>query len=216
MAKKYSEIQTCGHCGNIAPMEMVGSVDATEYTEIEEGGGFYEGDCYDVLKCPACKKPTISTYFWHDFMDDGEEVKSETLYPLPAKYPIGMPPRIYKAYEAADKIKQIDAEIYAIALRKVLELVCVEKNAQGKFLANKLQDLANRSEIPSNLVKVAEGLKDFGNIGAHAGLGNFSSEEIPIAEALCKAILEYVYSAPHLAKIAEDKLNQIKKTGKNL
>ena len=77
-----------------------------------------------------------------------------------------------------------------------------------------LKELAAKNEIPDKLVKVASGLKDFGNIGAHAGSGDLTEKEIPILNALCSAILEYVYSAPHLATIAENKLKTIKITRK--
>ena len=209
-----SKKTSCGHCNNISPMEIVGKVDDTVYEEEDDGPGGTQGNIYEVLRCPACSKITIVEYFWHDFMDSQDDVSYEILFPLKEPFPQGLPGNIYRAYEAADKIKVIDAEIYAIALRKVLELVCEDKKAKGHFLANKLQDLATRNEIPSNLVKVAQGLKEFGNIGAHAGIGDFSPKDIPIAAALCRAILEYIYSAPYIASIAEAKLNSIK-TAKN-
>ena len=73
-----------------------------------------------------------------------------------------------------------------------------------------LQDLANKNEIPNKLVDVAKGLKDFGNIGAHAGIGELTKKEIPIVEMLTRAILEYIYTAPYLATLAENKLKSIK------
>lgn len=81
-------------------------------------------------------------------------------------------------------------------------------------LASMLKELADKNEIPQKLVKIASGLKDFGNIGAHAGSGELTQKEIPIVNALCIAILEYIYSAPYLATIAEDKLNSIKNKAK--
>lgn len=83
-------------------------------------------------------------------------------------------------------------------------------------MAAKVKDLASKGDIPNNLVKVALGLKNFGNIGAHAGIGELSTKEIPIAEALCKAILEYIYSAPYLANLAEAKLKAIKTAKKSV
>jgi hypothetical protein len=45
-------------------------------------------------------------------------------------------------------------------------------------------------------------------------LSGFTEKEIPIVNALCSAILEYVYSAPYLATIAENKLTTIKTKAK--
>lgn len=73
-----------------------------------------------------------------------------------------------------------------------------------------LKELADKNEISSKLVDVAKGLKNFGNIGAHAKIGKLTKKEIPIVNALSNAILEYVYSAPYLATLAEKKLNTIK------
>ena len=105
----------------------------------------------------------------------------------------------------------MDVNAYAILTRRLLELVCLDRGAQLNNLAVMLRDLANRNEIPDKIVKVAIGLKDFGNIGAHAGIGDLSENEIPIVNALCIAIIEYVYSAPYLATLAEQQLNKIRK-----
>ena len=91
----------------------------------------------------------------------------------------------------------------------------VISSASKGILASMLKDLANRNEIPDKLVKVAQGIKDFGNMGAHAGIGELSENEIPIVATLCTVILEYIYSAPHLATIAENKLNAIKNNVKS-
>jgi hypothetical protein len=53
-------------------------------------------------------------------------------------------------------------------------------------------------------------LRIFGNIGAHPTLGELSDAEVPILDNLCKAILEYVYTAPFLAEQAEKKVKQLK------
>lgn len=73
-----------------------------------------------------------------------------------------------------------------------------------------LRELADKKEIPEKLVDVADGLRNFGNIGAHAGSGELGKNEIPIVQALAIAILEYLFSAPHLANVAESKLKSIR------
>lgn len=211
MADNLSKIVSCGHCSNISNMKIIGSVNDTEdYFDPENGPMGESGTIYSVLECPACKKKNIICYGWHDGMESDDEVTYEVLFPKDKNIPIGLPATILKAYQAAEKIKTIDVNGYVILLRRLLELVCIDRNATGDTLALMLKDLANRNEIPDKLVKVAKGLKDFGNIGAHAGIGELSENEIPIVATLCKAILEYIYSAPHLATIAENKLKAIK------
>lgn len=92
---------------------------------------------------------------------------------------------------------------------RLLEKNCIKHNAKpDDSLAKMLKELGDRTDIPQKLVKVAEGLKNFGNVGAHASAGELGKAEIPIVSALAKAILEYVYTAPYLADIVEEKLKK--------
>ncbi|WP_460514554.1 DUF4145 domain-containing protein [Cyclobacterium sediminis] len=211
MPDNLSKLVSCGHCNNISHMKIIGNVNDTESDVDPEYGPIGEwGTTYSVLECPACNKPNIVSYEWHDGMESEDEITYKTLFPLDKNIPIGLPEKIKKAFQAANKIKTVDVNAYVILLRRLLELVCIDRNAKGKTLALMLKDLADKNEIPEKLVNVAKGLKDFGNIGAHAGIGELSEKEIPIVTALSTAILEYVYSAPYLATLAEDKLKTIK------
>lgn len=192
-------------------MAIKGSVNDTEVHEDPEYG--YQGEdgiIYCVLECPACKKVNIVSYLWHDGMESEDEIEYEFLFPQDQRFPIGLPENILSTLRAAEKIKTINVNAYAILLGRLLELVCLDRKAKGDTLASMLKDLADKNEIPEKLVNVAKGLREFRNVGAHAGLGDLSDKEIPIVKALCLAILEYIYSAPHLATIAETKLNRIK------
>ena len=215
MSKKedLSKITSCGHCFNISAMPIIGYVTKNdEYDDAEFGRVAWEsGTTYCVLECPACKKVNIVYYDWHDGMESEDEVEYNLLYPINQKYPLGLPDKILSAYIAAEKVKTIDVNAYAILMRRMLELVCIDRNAKQGTLAVMLKDLADKNEIPHKLVNVAKGLKDFGNIGAHAGSGELSEKEIPILNALSKAILEYIYSAPYLATLAEQQLERVKR-----
>ncbi len=215
MPDNLSKIVSCGHCNNISHMKIIGNVnDLQSDYDTDYGYSGEYGTIYSVLECPACKKANIVSYGWHDGIESEDEITYKILYPRDKNIPIGLPEKILKAFKAAEKIKTVDVNAYVILLRRLLELVCIDRNANGDTLALMLKDLADKNEIPEKLVKVAKGLKDFGNIGAHAGIGELSEREIPIVATLCTAILEYIYSAPYLASIAEDKLNSIKATKK--
>lgn len=206
-----SKIITCGFCNNVARMEIIGTVnDTNQDFDPEYGYSPENGTIYEVNRCPKCQNANIVCYGWHDGMDSEEEIIYETLYPINKDAPIGLPEEIKSTYQAAEQVKSINVNAYAILMRRLLELVCIDRAAKGKILAKMLQDLADRNEIPEKLVDVAKGLKDFGNIGAHGGIGELTKKEIPIVESLTRAILEYIYSAPYLATLAENKLKQIK------
>jgi hypothetical protein len=188
------------------------------HSEAQRYGGvdeppWEEGDVYELLKCPACAGILLRKYNWHSaLMEDGEPPPTEILYPTTRGNPEGLPDPIAKAFTAAQRVRNIDANAYGVLAGRVLELVCVDKNAEGKFLGNKLDDLARRGEIPERLVDVANGLKDLRNVAAHAVLGELTKAEVPILEELTRAILEYLYRAPHLATMAERRLASLKAT----
>ena len=211
MNTKLSPAIACLHCGNISKMEIIGTGNDVTLDDDVNGPGYEYGTRYDIIKCPApqCKNINIAAQSWHDAFDD-EEWQYKIVCPQLPNHPEGLPDKISKALNAANKVKSVDANAYAILGRRLLEMVCLDRNAKGSNLAVMLKDLSDKREIPEKLVDVAKGLKDFGNIGAHAGTGELTSKEIPIVSALCRAILEYVYSAPYLASLAEEKLKKIK------
>lgn len=193
-------------------MELVGeATDKTDHWDDPYSAGIDFWDCYELLKCPRCKKVNIRVYKWSDLIEDeNASVEFDYIYPCNNDIPAGLPEAIAKAYNAAELVKSIDVNAYATLLRRLLEMVCYDRQAASGTLDKMLQDLATKGEIPQKLVKVASGLKNFGNMGAHAGAGDLSEDEIPIVKALTNSILEYVYSAPHLEAIAIAKLDEIK------
>lgn len=208
--KSFSGPLRCGHCGNTAPMEIV-----RHYPQLERHRGgdeppWEDGYIYQLLLCPACSGVIFRRFYWHDWFDEHDRIDVEVLHPSVDKVPEGLPPTIAKAYEAAQRVRSVDANAYGVLVGRVLELICVDRQAQGHFLGNKLADLATKGEIPAKLVDVANGLKDLRNVGAHAALGELTPAEVPILDQLTRAILEYVYSAPSLARKAEERLRQLR------
>ncbi|MBX7149147.1 DUF4145 domain-containing protein [bacterium] len=200
----------CHHCGNAPIMQFIGSV---EDMKIEGGidcAPYEYGDTYETLKCPVCKEVTIRKYFWHDgYMEPGEHtVEYIHLYPSPKKIPVGLPVHISRALAAAEKVRNIDANAFGVLVRRLLELVCIDRSASGKDLKEQLKDLSSKGEIPANLVDVSHKLRILGNIGAHPSIGELSQADLPILSSLSNAVLEYVYSAPYYAQMAENAVSQ--------
>ncbi len=167
------------------------------------------GDLFELVKCPACSNVVLQKGYWHSETMDVPTY--EVLYPSrPIEIPRGLPETIAQEYSAALKIRSINVNGYGAMLRRILDMICEDRKAKGKYLANKINDLAKRGEIPTNLVKVASRLKDFGNIGAHASLGALTETEMPVLDNLTRAIVEYVYTAPLLAREATEQLARLK------
>jgi len=208
---QFSEEKQCGHCGNKVPMLRVAHyADSINHLDEKTGQTWEESDCYELLKCPACNKIELRSYAWNDGMDPWDVVY-KPLYPVASKIPLGLPPEIKKAYVETLKVRNVSANAYGGLIGRVVELVCEDRRASGKDLFNKLRDLADKGEIPSKLVAVADKLRIFRNVGAHAALGELTEKEVPILESLTCAILEYVYSAPFLAEQAKNALDHLKR-----
>lgn len=210
-AKRFSEARECGHCNNKATMEIVSEYQKVKsYSDSQSGIQWDAGSVYEMLLCPACQGILLRYYHWHDGMMDPSDVEYKDLYPNVINAPQGLPDMIQKALNAANKVKSIDANAYAVLIGRLLELVCENRNASGKNLSDRLSDLSKKGEIPDKLVGVAKQLRTLRNIGAHATIGELTPGEIPILDNLCRAILEYVYSAPFLVEEAEKRVLSLK------
>lgn len=207
--REFSGTEKCGHCANVAPMEVV-----AKYSEVRDeavGHGLTEivwqhGPVHEMLQCAACKAITLRSYHWDD-NTLGEAPDYHVLYPAMSSYELpGLPIKIARAYEAARRIRTIDPNAYAVLAGRVVELVCDERGAKGKYLSDKLRDLADRNEIPPNLVPVATTLRELRNVGAHSSLGELTAGEVPLLDDLVRSILEYVYSAAFVARCANERL----------
>lgn len=203
--KRFSGNLRCEHCGNTSPMEVVADFSGLKsYDDSPRSSMSWEaGDMYELLRCPACDGVMLRTYYWHSEATEPSEVEYKLLYPTCVDRPVGLPDSLARAFDAAQKVRNIDVNAYGVLLGRVLEMVCEDRNADGRDLADKLADLAKKGEIPEKLVGVAKGLRQLRNVGAHATLGELTGANLPILDRLCRAILEYVYSAPHIAQQAE-------------
>lgn len=168
-----------------------------------------EGTYYDLLKCPSCGQMSLRSYFWHEGMESEDDTTVTELYPSSTKIPLGLPERIEKAFIDALKTKSVNANAFGVLIGRVIEMVCLDRGATGHFLSHKLKDLAGKGEIPNKLVEIAERLASFRNVGAHAELGDLTPDEIPIVEDLSRALLDYIYTAPHLAQRASERLDAL-------
>jgi uncharacterized protein DUF4145 len=216
--KRFSGPIKCGHCHNEAPMEIV-----AVYSGVEEYSddrldnplgvdmSWEAGRVYELNKCPACDLVTLRSYDWHSGSMDGSDIEYVVLYPSQDKLLRGLPRKIDQDYRAAQRVRNISANAYGVLVGRLLDSVCEDRDASGKSLDERLKSLADKGVIPSGLVNVAAGIRKLRNIGAHGDLGELTEAEVPVLDDLTRAILEYVYSAPQLAREAEERFAKLKK-----
>ena len=203
---RYVGPVTCGHCGNTSRMLSVGHYSQVDERSDPERKHIWDsGPLWDMALCPVCDSINLCETPYHSYQEI-EDIETHVRFPAPRKPFFGLPAEIDRAYEAAQRVRSIDSNAFAVLLGRVIELVCLDRGAKGKTLNDQMTSLADNGEIPPNLVTVANTLRKIRNIGAHASLGDLQSADIPTVEALCKAILEYVYSAPKLVELAEKEL----------
>lgn len=196
----------CGSCEKRSSQKIVSEYVQTIGDEFEfEGALLYDGEDYllRMSLCSSCETINLSV------QDDGGEVS--VLYPTPAREVEGLPEDVAKAYKAARAVRMIDANAFAVLLGRVLELICLDRKAEGKDLSEQLKDLASKGEIPGPLADMAHQLRFLRNVGAHATLGELTTSEVPILDDLCSAILEYVYTAPHRVEKVANRIKELKK-----
>lgn len=196
----------CGRCSKRGDQRIVATYTHLVEDEVEQG--IFLGQEY-VLRlslCSACDNVNLT-------VSDEDEEMLTVLWPTQPKELDGLPENVATAYKAARAVREIDANAFAVLLGRVLELICLDRGAVGNSLSNQLQDLANKGEIPGRLADMAHQLRALRNIGAHASLGDLTRAEVPVVDELCRAILEYVYTAPSRIAKVEQRIQQLKKRG---
>ncbi|MFD3447444.1 DUF4145 domain-containing protein [Microbacteriaceae bacterium 4G12] len=128
-----------------------------------------------------------------------------------------MPNNVAKAFESALKVRQIDGEIYASAIRRTLEMMCKDKGEEGRNLYSMLKALSDKGMLPPILNDMSSVLREIGNAAAHADEDNFHHDLVPSMIEFTNIILDYVYNLPKQIKTIQDRISKkttevIKKT----
>lgn len=199
----------CGHCANKAPMTIVGKYSQIKsYEEDRIQLDWDEGILWELCLCLSCDGLNLRRAFYHEIADPVPEY--EIVFPSINKPIIGLPSEINRAYEAALRVRNIDSNAFAVLLGRVLDKICIGKNAIGDSLHKRLLSLAQSGVIPQQLADMAHQLRQLRNIGAHVDLGELTPTEVPVLEDLCRAILEYVYTVPALIRRVQSRIDSLK------
>jgi hypothetical protein len=219
--KYFTEEIECTICKNRVHMEVLDDcIIRKEENYIENLPANFEETTNDlhwqIIRCPACYKTLLREGWWNEIFGDETGPKYAIIYPqnIQNKKINALPKDIEKAYNAAERVKLIDSNAFAVLLGRVLDKVLLEKNANGNTLNEKLNDLAQRNLIPKTIGEAAHGIRELRNIGAHADLGELTEEEIPILEDIINVILVYLYSAPDMIIQITKKVEEMKKEKK--
>jgi Domain of unknown function (DUF4145) len=102
----------------------------------------------------------------------------------------------------------------AIMVRKTLEEVCAEREAEGHNLAERLEDLRGKVPLPKEMLDALHDLRLLGNDAAHVELKDFDEvdrEKVEVALDIGKEILKATYQY----KTIMGRLNALKRDAEN-
>lgn len=122
-------------------------------------------------------------------------------------------PNIYKTYKKAiDLFNQEEMEEYCgVAIRKCVEQVCKNENAEGKNLEEKIIELTSKGLMPQKAVETLHQLRYVGNDGAHGDPP--TSEELRLGIIILESLLNVIYEVEYWGQVVKNQL--FSRTGKS-
>ncbi len=185
----------CPACGAYGTFHNVGAD-----TIIKDGDGNYAIGGYGLRLCPnkECHTIIIAEF------NDAESV--QRTYPSSSRAVNlkDVPPKVAAAFEEA--VACFSSNFYvasAIMIRKTLEEICSENNANGKNLKLRIDDLSTKIVIPLALKNGMHELRLLGNDAAHVESHVFEEigeNELSISIDFTQEIIKALYQHQDLLK----------------
>lgn len=199
--KTKFRLLTCYHCGNrgLMPIEFVHEQNFGGYVYDTQGKAvdreLEETFLWHLVSCPVCGFVTLMEEYNNECMQEND-VETSILYPQCTINYTGVPETVKEAFESALKVKNIDKEICALSLRRVLEAICKDKGATGKDLNSMVQDMIARKILPEMFNDACWIIRQLGNSAAHADNIHFPKRQVDETMGFVQSIINYLYILP--------------------
>lgn len=193
-----SDIAYCPHCGNNAVQLATGT---------QVGGNEPDVMNYWFTICTTCKhallyrakqdrseRPTMQSLLAPKRFTFSDK---EMVWPNAGNLHKSVPESVRSCYQEASLVKSRSANAFANQIRRSLEFVCRDRNANGRTLNDQLRDLRDKGEIPPVLTEMTDILRMLGNMGSHADVEGVDPVYVDAIDEFFRAVVEYVYVAPH-------------------
>lgn len=193
--KNYANIAIeCPHCGYNGTFVNTDILDLISYHNDNWGN-----EIQIMLGLRECPNKDCKGHLF--FISDKNGSNDTTMFTSPSSVISfnrnNIPENILNAFEEAVKCHSNNCFIAsAIMIRKTLEEICAERNAEGKNLFFRLKDLAAKILIPKELIEAMDELRLLGNDAAHIEAQTFNEvgkNEIEISIEFTKEVLKAVY-----------------------
>jgi hypothetical protein len=190
-------ISFCPHCCNQAPQRLVHKQRYLEKAwSVSDGTETEHPWSTFVAVCETCGHLLL-------YDNPGDQVDDKDFHVCDLEFPksgtlhTSVPDVVRKVYEEAWRIRVIAPNAFAVQIRRAVEVICEDRKAKKGPLAVRLADLAEKGELPPTLAETSDILRILGNIGAHGIDESIHPTQAHAIDEFFRAIVEYVYIAPH-------------------
>jgi len=203
---KYAGKQTkvaCMHCAGVTNHEILKSVEETGWEELGPDYYIHWDATNQIIKCCGCE--TIS---FRMLSSNSEEVgpdgaiEHEELYPsrTEGRQPLNddhlLPSDLERIYrETVSALNNKQPVLAGIGIRAIIETVSKEKNASGRDLFIKINDLVSKGVLTQEGSDILHKLRVLGNSAAHEVKAH-KPVELNLAMDVVEHLLQAVYILP--------------------
>lgn len=200
----------CIKCSGKTAHEVVASVDQSGF--VEDYDIHWERK-HQIVRCKGCKTLSFRSEASNsdDYIQVGEDKWeldiNEKLYPsrIEGLKDLGndvvyLPPDLRRVYAETTQALNNDSPVLAgIGLRALVETVCKEKNAKGKDLYDKINDLASNHVLTPSGADILHKVRTLGNKAAHE-VKPHTPRQLSLAMSVVEHMLKDVYILPKLVE----------------
>ena len=209
-----SRILECGHCGNRTPHAQAWQYEHAQLLEQVEDRDWFEPYTWVMYTCGTCGGLNLYGGFYGVFTET--DFTRTRLHPrasllLPPGHMISpsnpIPPGIIKLYEEVWPLRHRAPAAFIGQIRRLLEFVCIDQNASGTTLFDKLSQLVDQGVLPGHFASITNLLRVVGNMGAHAAEEELSLWDAELIDDFFRSLVDYVYIAPARIRRMQERLS---------
>lgn len=155
-------VEKCGWCGVRTALNHKASAKAAY--SFDDESGWEEVQTWILYQCVSCNRPTLKELWEYPAV---EEETLNTLLPAGTSDEASLPDPVANAWKAAQAVRHVEPNAFAVLVGRTLEVICREEGAKGRNLVESLRVLADSGRIPGPLGEMAQKLRQRFGILAH-------------------------------------------------
>lgn len=218
-----NQIIRCYHCGNLVNCKLVFADSSALLFEQflnpdQTIDKFYRKFDFLNYKCSTCGGINLIGGFCDnddEAFEDRENYKR--LYPegpsiVPPKHHWGdntspIPSKLVRTYEEIWHLKHQAPNAFGNQIRRCLEFICMDKQAEGANLYKQLVNLYDKGWLPGNYKGISNIIRSVGNMGSHLSERELDYWDVELLDEFFRMIVNYIYVIPSKLARLEQRVN---------